>query len=103
LPLLAFTLERLYTDFGREGKLTLTEYEKLGGKALLAMATGIPLSIPLSVVSGVLKRAWPPPLNDRERPRQNGRKFDRQHTDHHYLARGNRKIKSCLFAKPMKT
>jgi hypothetical protein len=31
LPLLAFTLERLYADYGSEGKLTLTEYEKLGG------------------------------------------------------------------------
>ncbi len=31
LPLLAFTLERLYADYGGEGKLTLAEYEKLGG------------------------------------------------------------------------
>jgi formylglycine-generating enzyme required for sulfatase activity len=31
LPLLAFTLERLYADYGSEGKLTLAEYEKLGG------------------------------------------------------------------------
>jgi len=31
LPLLAFTLERLYADYGSEGKLTPAEYEKLGG------------------------------------------------------------------------
>jgi formylglycine-generating enzyme required for sulfatase activity len=31
LPLLAFTLERLYADYGSEGKLTVAEYEKLGG------------------------------------------------------------------------
>ena len=31
LPLLAFTLERLYADYGSEGKLTIAEYEKLGG------------------------------------------------------------------------
>jgi WD40 repeat protein len=30
LPLLAFTLERLYTDYGADGDLTLDEYEKLG-------------------------------------------------------------------------
>jgi WD40 repeat protein len=30
LPLLAFTLERLYTDYGADGDLTLAEYEKLG-------------------------------------------------------------------------
>ena len=33
LPLLAFTLERLYVDYGGEGRLTLAEYEKLGGRA----------------------------------------------------------------------
>jgi formylglycine-generating enzyme required for sulfatase activity len=31
LPLLAFTLERLYADYGSEGRLTLDEYGKLGG------------------------------------------------------------------------
>jgi WD40 repeat protein len=31
LPLLAFTLERLYADYGGDGKLTPAEYEKLGG------------------------------------------------------------------------
>jgi WD40 repeat protein len=31
LPLLGFTLERLYTDFGRDGRLTLAEYESVGG------------------------------------------------------------------------
>jgi tetratricopeptide (TPR) repeat protein len=31
LPLLAFTLERLYVDYGREGYLTLAAYEMLGG------------------------------------------------------------------------
>ena len=30
LPLLSFTLERLFTDFGADGDLTLPEYEKLG-------------------------------------------------------------------------
>ncbi len=30
LPLLAFTLERLYTDYGADGDLQLSEYEKLG-------------------------------------------------------------------------
>jgi hypothetical protein len=30
LPLLAFTLERLYTDYGADGDLQLTEYERLG-------------------------------------------------------------------------
>jgi WD40 repeat protein len=30
LPLLAFTLERLYTDYGADGDLQLDEYEKLG-------------------------------------------------------------------------
>jgi len=30
LPLLAFTLERLYTDYGADGDLQLGEYEKLG-------------------------------------------------------------------------
>ena len=29
LPLLAFTLERLYTECGADGELTLQEYEKL--------------------------------------------------------------------------
>lgn len=31
LPLLAFTLERLYRDYGRDGDMLLKEYEKLGG------------------------------------------------------------------------
>jgi hypothetical protein len=31
LPLLGFTLERLYADYGAEGRLTLAEYERLGG------------------------------------------------------------------------
>lgn len=31
LPLLAFTLERLYADYGDDGDLTLAEYEDLGG------------------------------------------------------------------------
>jgi WD40 repeat protein len=31
LPLLGFTLERLYTDYGADGRLTLDEYKKLGG------------------------------------------------------------------------
>ena len=31
LPLLSFTLERLYTDYGADGRLTLDEYNKLGG------------------------------------------------------------------------
>lgn len=31
LPLLAFTLERLYLDYGKDGDLLLDEYEKLGG------------------------------------------------------------------------
>jgi hypothetical protein len=31
LPLLAFTLERLYADYGGAGRLTLADYEKLGG------------------------------------------------------------------------
>jgi hypothetical protein len=31
LPLLAFTLERLYAEYGGEGRLTLADYEKLGG------------------------------------------------------------------------
>ena len=30
LPLLAFTLERLYSDYGADGDLQLAEYEKLG-------------------------------------------------------------------------
>jgi Novel STAND NTPase 1 len=30
LPLLAFTLGRLYQDYGAEGKLTLAQYERLG-------------------------------------------------------------------------
>ncbi len=31
LPLLSFTLERLYTDYGSDGRLTLDEYRRLGG------------------------------------------------------------------------
>ena len=31
LPLLAFTLERLYSDYGHDRDLTLTEYNELGG------------------------------------------------------------------------
>jgi len=31
LPLLGFTLERLYADYGSGGKLTIAEYERLGG------------------------------------------------------------------------
>src|SRR5262249_36140180 len=31
LPLLAFTLERLYVDYGSASALTLTHYESLGG------------------------------------------------------------------------
>ena len=31
LPLLAFTLERLFRDYGSDGNLTLAEYQKLGG------------------------------------------------------------------------
>ncbi|MFO0734191.1 MAG: hypothetical protein U0361_25145, partial [Nitrospiraceae bacterium] len=31
LPLLAFTMERLYLDYGKDGDLRLDEYEKLGG------------------------------------------------------------------------
>jgi hypothetical protein len=31
LPLLGFTLERLYTDYGISGRLTIAEYQKLGG------------------------------------------------------------------------
>lgn len=31
LPLLAFTLERLYRDYGSDGDLTLSEYDQLGG------------------------------------------------------------------------
>ena len=31
LPLLGFTLERLYTDYGSSGWLTIAEYERLGG------------------------------------------------------------------------
>ncbi|MFN0264823.1 TIR domain-containing protein [Tepidamorphus sp. 3E244] len=31
LPLLAFTLERLYNDYGDDGDLTLAEYNELGG------------------------------------------------------------------------
>ena len=31
LPLLSFTLERLFTDYGTDGRLTLAEYSKLGG------------------------------------------------------------------------
>src|SRR5690606_36238812 len=30
LPLLAFTLERLYLEYGGDGDLTLAEYEQLG-------------------------------------------------------------------------
>ena len=33
LPLLAFTLERLYADYGGEGKLTLAEYRKARRRA----------------------------------------------------------------------
>jgi hypothetical protein len=31
LPLLGFTLERLYSDYGAEGRLSVAEYERLGG------------------------------------------------------------------------
>src|SRR5262249_48228333 len=31
LPLLGFTLERLYADFGADGDLTLAEYQQVGG------------------------------------------------------------------------
>ena len=31
LPMLAFTLERLYNDYGGDGDLTLEEYHLLGG------------------------------------------------------------------------
>ena len=31
LPLLGFTLERLYADYGSGGRLTIAEYDKLGG------------------------------------------------------------------------
>ena len=31
LPLLSFTLERLYTDYGAGGRLTLADYQKMGG------------------------------------------------------------------------
>ena len=31
LPLLGFTLERLYADYGGEGRLTVAEYERIGG------------------------------------------------------------------------
>ena len=31
LPMLAFTLERLYTEYGADGELTLQEYHELGG------------------------------------------------------------------------
>ena len=31
MPLLAFTLERLYLEFGARGRLTLADYEQLGG------------------------------------------------------------------------
>ena len=30
LPLLAFTLERLYLEYGARGRLTLPDYDKLG-------------------------------------------------------------------------
>ena len=33
LPLLALTLERLYSDFGADGELTVDEYEAMGGMA----------------------------------------------------------------------
>jgi hypothetical protein len=31
LPLLGFTLERLYADYGGGGRLTVAEYDRLGG------------------------------------------------------------------------
>src|SRR5207248_2703521 len=31
MPLLGFTLERLYADYGADGHLGLAEYEKIGG------------------------------------------------------------------------
>ena len=51
LPLLAFTLERLYADYGSEGKLTLAEYEQLGGmkgsiEAAIAQALAEPSRLP---------------------------------------------------------
>jgi hypothetical protein len=51
LPLLAFTLERLYADFGPEGILTLDQYRNLGGmrasiEAAIAQALSDPLRPP---------------------------------------------------------
>ena len=51
LPLLAFTLERLYAEYGSAGQLTLGDYAKLGGvkgsiEAAVAAALAEPLRAP---------------------------------------------------------
>jgi WD40 repeat protein len=51
LPLLAFTLERLYADFGGDGELTLADYRKVGGvqgsiEAAIASALAEPAYTP---------------------------------------------------------
>jgi WD40 repeat protein len=51
LPLLSFTLERLYSDFGSEGRLTLAAYRALGGvrgsiEAAIAQAFARPHDAP---------------------------------------------------------
>ena len=52
LPMLAFTLERLYSDYGADGDLTLVEYHQLGGvtgslTAAIDTAMALPRNAPV--------------------------------------------------------
>lgn len=47
LPLLGFTLERLYEDYGQSGALTVAQYESLGGvRGVLEAAVAVALAEP---------------------------------------------------------
>jgi hypothetical protein len=55
LPLLSFTLERLYADYSTEGRLTLAEYEALGG---------VQGSIEAAVAKALRNPSYPPEIPD---------------------------------------
>jgi hypothetical protein len=63
LPLLGFTLERLYADYGSGGGLTVADYDRLGGvqgsiEEAIASALAEPTRLPAISVEKV-RRGWP--------------------------------------------
>ena len=96
LPLLAFTLERLFGEFGADGNLTLERYQAMGGvdgsidRALAeaqrkAGTTGSTASLHRLVVPGLA--TWDPSAGAAKR--LVAREVDRKRASHPTLTRGH--------------